>query len=250
MERAILIDADGDYIYGRAYLPATGISVCVIFCGPVGMEWAHSQLPLIHICRALAANGYLAIRFDYSGTGESYGNFEESNFFTMRSDLSRVIKYVGKTFGDIRIYLAGIRIGGPVAISLAADYRISAVYLIDPVLDPGKYWKELVMAGSKVPGNAAAGKGTQLNYGGYIFTQELLASFGYINEGYMRMNAGKFRKIIFSKRGYSGNRKTGQQLQDWLHKGAVNVDEELVAIWNRQCLSAGNFCDKILDLLE
>lgn len=67
------------------------------------------------VCHALAEEGYLALRFDFSGNGESEGKFEDSNYTKQILDLQDAIAYLRKK-AIKKIGLVGHSMGSAVAI--------------------------------------------------------------------------------------------------------------------------------------
>lgn len=91
------------------------------------------------ISEKLAQDGFLVLRFDFSGNGESDGIFEESHFEKQTTDALSAIAFMKKQ-GCTSIGLYGHSMGGAVAILAGAKAKVNAVTvtaaaaLPDPVL--------------------------------------------------------------------------------------------------------------------
>lgn len=58
----------------------------VRMCGAFGVERESSHFTHVQWARTLAAQGFEAMRFDYSGTGESSGRFEDMTISSWRQN--------------------------------------------------------------------------------------------------------------------------------------------------------------------
>ena len=71
--------------------------------------------PVKNISRALTDNGFGVLRFDFTGLGESSGDFSETNFSSNLSDLSSIEKYLSQHYKKPSIII-GHSLGGAAAI--------------------------------------------------------------------------------------------------------------------------------------
>lgn len=89
-------------------------------------------------CEVLNNEGFNAFRFDFSGNGESEGNFENSYFTKEADDLNSVIDFFSERNYLIKSVI-GYSTGGTVTILHAArDRRIKSIILIAPRIHPSK----------------------------------------------------------------------------------------------------------------
>ncbi|WP_027715205.1 bifunctional alpha/beta hydrolase/OsmC family protein [Desulfuromonas sp. TF] len=86
-----------------------------------------------NICRALSRRRIAVLRFDFTGIGESEGEFADTTFSTNISDLIEASRFLEKEYGAPRI-LIGHSLGGTAAL-MAAD-RISSVSAIATIAAP------------------------------------------------------------------------------------------------------------------
>ncbi len=94
---------------------------------------------LVNINRALAQEGIAVLRFDFTGLGESEGDFAETNFTTNVSDLVSASQYleanfeapkllIGHSLGGAAVLRAAEHIGSSVAVAaIAAPAEVSHI---------------------------------------------------------------------------------------------------------------------------
>jgi pimeloyl-ACP methyl ester carboxylesterase len=101
----------------------------VVICAPWGFEESCVHRALRHWAEALAAAGYAALRFDYDGTGNSVGSDADSGRLqSWVSSIEYAAAEMRALSGAQHIVLAGVRIGGTMA--MAAAERVGADGLI------------------------------------------------------------------------------------------------------------------------
>ncbi len=79
---------------------------------------------IVRIARGLAEAGWITMRFDFTGIGQSSGAFEETNFNTNLSDIDRVCQWMGEHEMPVNFFF-GHSFGG-LAATLAAAKRNAA----------------------------------------------------------------------------------------------------------------------------
>lgn len=114
------------YKSGDPLLPAV-----VILHGFTGTKVEPHRL-FVKLAEALAAAGFLALRFDFRGSGDSEGDFEDMTFLGEVSDAGRAIDYLlaAEPVDPDRIGVLGLSLGGAVAAVLTGrDPRIKTTVL-------------------------------------------------------------------------------------------------------------------------
>jgi dienelactone hydrolase len=106
----------------------------VLICPPVGYEYVSSHRTLRTLAERLAARGFVALRFDYDGTGDSAGDHEDPG------RLSAWLATVGhatnllRSTGVASVSAVGMRLGATLAATAAAQgSAFDALVLWDPV---------------------------------------------------------------------------------------------------------------------
>ncbi len=110
-------------------------NTCVIFCDPFAEEAAITQKITVDFARLLAIRGYQVIRFNYRGTGDSSGLFQDCTINTYLDDIDRVRHDFLKQ-SDSRIVLFGVRLGATLAAMAAAmTPEVHALIMWEPIAD-------------------------------------------------------------------------------------------------------------------
>lgn len=87
------------------------------------------------ISRALAKSGIACLRFDFTGLGNSEGDFADTNFTTMVADIISASHYLSKHY-ETPGFLLGHSMGGTAA--LAASLQLPDISSIVTVASPSK----------------------------------------------------------------------------------------------------------------
>jgi exosortase A-associated hydrolase 2 len=134
-------------LFGVLYEPRlksqTGLSVekvGIVFCDPFAEEKLISQRVMVNLARALAADGYYVLRFDYMGHGDSAGNFEDATVESNLGDIRRAIEHLRENLSIARVGLVGVRFGATLAaVSAASNSAIDFLILIAPIVKGDPY---------------------------------------------------------------------------------------------------------------
>ena len=92
----------------------------VICCHGFTSEKVGSNQLMLHIANAIEAAGLIALRFDFTGSGESGGDFAaDTTIKNWREDLGNVIEWVKNLpeFEGLPIYLLGHSLAGRIALA-------------------------------------------------------------------------------------------------------------------------------------
>ncbi len=113
-----------------------------ICCYPLGQEYIRSHRALEQLCNRLAQVGFDALRFDYSGTGDSAGDADAGNVPCWTADVEAALGY-GRSEGMGALSLVGLRLGASLA-ALAGSRRddVESLVLWHPVVDGRAYLEE------------------------------------------------------------------------------------------------------------
>jgi hypothetical protein len=145
MIRPVTFMNEGEQIVGILHVP-DGLreSECapavVMFHGFTGNKSEAHRL-FVHVARALCEAGYVVLRFDFRGSGDSDGDFEEMTVPREVSDAVRSLDFISDVEGvdPKRIGILGLSMGGRVASILASkDRRVKFVILYSAALTPLK----------------------------------------------------------------------------------------------------------------
>lgn len=125
----------------------------VVVCHPWGREYLLAYPTVRHLARQLSQAGWHVLRFDYYGTGDSAGQFEDASQAQWLADIDCAVDELKDLAQLSHVTLIGMRYGAALAALAAARRRdIERLVLWDPVLDGGAFLAEL-----GVPPRSAAG---------------------------------------------------------------------------------------------
>lgn len=129
-----------------AYHPAVGggRDHAVLLCYPIGHEYSRAHWAYRRLATQLSRGGFAVLRFDYRGTGDSFGAADEVLPENWVQDIKLAAREVKKLSGAKKISLVGARFGAILAAT-AADSELAADQLVfwDPVLNGAAYPKSL-----------------------------------------------------------------------------------------------------------
>lgn len=118
----------------------------VMFHGFAGTSIEPHQL-FVKAARRLADLGFFVLRFDFRGSGQSEGNFEEMTFSEELSDAQKALDFLSAQpqVDENRLGAIGLSMGGAVACYLASsDGRLKAVALWSTPVSCREIWEESV----------------------------------------------------------------------------------------------------------
>jgi len=142
---ALFLGADGQQVFA-AYHPAAtmGARPLTVVCPPLFMEYIRTHLALRQLAISLADNGYPVLRFDYRGTGDSFGDIGDVTLSDWLEDTELAVREGLELSGSTKVRLLGIRAGALVACAFAGRCNdIERVVLWDPVFDGAAYLESL-----------------------------------------------------------------------------------------------------------
>jgi len=144
-ERITFTNSRGQKLVGIAHHPATATpNAAVILCH--GMESNKESEKLVALGRQLSDRGILTLRFDFAGSGESEGKFEEITYSGEVKDLRAAFDFILK-YRPNKIGILGSSMGGTVALLLAAQEKnVDALVTIAAPLHPERFAERILTA--------------------------------------------------------------------------------------------------------
>jgi len=126
---------DGQELGGRLALPVTGKPAATAVFAHC-FTCTKNLNAVRNISRALTQNNIAVLQFDFTGLGESEGDFQDTNFSSNVSDLVAAVTYMSEQHQAPSI-LIGHSLGGAAVIQAAAQlHQINAVVTIGAPADP------------------------------------------------------------------------------------------------------------------
>jgi pimeloyl-ACP methyl ester carboxylesterase len=119
-------------LFGWIHRPANDLARGgVVLCPPVAKEYQAAHYTMRLLAERLAGLGFVVLRFDYDGTGDSDGNPDDGGRIdAWRAGIRDAVAFVRAT-GVASVALVGMRIGALLAATEA--HAVDALVLWDPV---------------------------------------------------------------------------------------------------------------------
>jgi alpha-beta hydrolase superfamily lysophospholipase len=96
--------------------------IAVVLCNPVGDDFVRAHRALRHLAEALSAAGFPVLRFDFDGTGDSFGDERDPDrVATWLGDVRRAVGELRARSGIKPVALVGLKLGGTLAALAAAE---------------------------------------------------------------------------------------------------------------------------------
>ena len=105
----------------------------VVLCAPVGHEYQRTHWCFRLLADDLCRAGLHVLRFDYSGTGDSWGAFEQATAERWIDDIRVAIVELRDTSGVERVSLVGLRVGAALARAAANGEEVHRIIEWEPV---------------------------------------------------------------------------------------------------------------------
>lgn len=133
-------------VFGCYHPPGNNnLSRLLVICPPLFDEYRRLYKALSELANACANHGVHVLRFDYFGTGESYGELVDASIDEWKKDIDAAIEEGMAVSGADEIVLCGVRFGATLAAQ-SKHPRIKKYIFWDPVLNGELYihWLDTV----------------------------------------------------------------------------------------------------------
>ena len=130
--RVVFKNSKGQTLVGILHMPKNTPAPGVIVCH----GFTSSKYTKREVCGFFAKNGFLALRFDFNGHGESYGSFRGMTITKCVSDLQAAVKFIKrqKEFNG-KLGITGTSMGGQVIMVYAAGNSVDALIPVCPAFN-------------------------------------------------------------------------------------------------------------------
>jgi uncharacterized protein len=159
-------DVDGERIAASIHIPrqtpAPGVLMCHGFTG----QRMEAHFLFVKAARALCAEGFVVLRFDFRGSGESGGSFRDMTISGEIEDAIAALQVLRAEPGvdARRVALIGLSMGGLIAACTAArDGEVGALVLWSAAADMG----ELIRDRWQMPTESGAGTCKYYEHGAF-----------------------------------------------------------------------------------
>ncbi len=129
-------------LFGWLHEPAAGARGAVVLCPPIGLELQQSQYCFGLLADALAAKGFVVVRFDYDGTGDSAGSSSEpAAVARWVASIEQAVELARSTGVDW-VAGVGLRIGATLLANARPRQDLDALILWDPCVSGRSFLRE------------------------------------------------------------------------------------------------------------
>ncbi len=148
-EKPVVFESNGLQIVGMLHSPvknSTKNPAVLLLHGFTGNK-SENHFLFTKLARKLAEAGYVCLRFDFTGSGDSQGNFKDMSIFTELDDAKAALQFLSQQsqVDTNRIGLLGLSMGGCVAALLAGENdRIKSLILLSAVANPEETFQALL----------------------------------------------------------------------------------------------------------
>jgi len=138
------IGENGRRIFSATHHPAGRPVGGVLICSPIQSEFLANHRREVRLAELLAAEGFVAQRFHYAGSGHSDGSSEDLTLDSMIADATFAADRLRDVSGVDRIALVGTRLASLVAAPVAGAVPPAPLVLWEPAVDGTTYFAEIL----------------------------------------------------------------------------------------------------------
>lgn len=140
MEKNVSFKSGRYALSGILHIPSRGkkpFPFVVMFHG-FGGNKSESHFIFTKTARRLAEKGIGVLRFDFMGSGDSEGRFQDMSLNTEIKDGRKAVEFVlrDRIFDKNRFAVLGLSMGAVTAVSVASEYKARSLVLWSPVAYP------------------------------------------------------------------------------------------------------------------
>jgi alpha/beta superfamily hydrolase len=171
---AFFFRSGGEQLYGSLYAAASpSTSAAVAVCNSWGFE-ANQSDPTVHrLALAMARAGGAALIFHYPGFGDSLGELAEATMETLADAAVDAVDEGSRRLPRASWTLAGLMLGASVASLAARRAGAERLLLVQPTLEPSRYFARLERSARRAAARVPARKD---NAYGYPLPRRILAA--------------------------------------------------------------------------
>jgi pimeloyl-ACP methyl ester carboxylesterase len=212
--RALWFGPEDRPLFGWLHAPEGElVRGAVVLCAPLGMEAANAGHTFRSLADRLSEVGFVALRFDYDGTGDSAGRLNDPKRVEAWLGSVREATDLVRTFGLSRVSVIGMRMGATLAVEALGSISapVDDLVLWDPCATGRSFLREQSALGS-VMSEARASEDGSIEAPGFVYDKTTVEDLSRLEIANV---VGPWAKeILFLTRvGRKGDRK----LNDHLH---------------------------------
>ena len=149
-------ESNGEQLFA-VYHPAQDAfsQKAILICPPIYAEYFRTYRFLRNLANAWSLSGYHVMRFDYSGTGDSSGDWADAGPTRWLGDIEAATAELKDISGCTQIDLAGARFGATLALLSACNSKATnRVVIWDPVINGREYVASLLRTHARLLGKS------------------------------------------------------------------------------------------------
>jgi len=130
-------------LYGVSHPPTSNNyrNSAILICNSIGHEYIRSHRALRQLANRLADLGYYVMRFDYTGVGDSSGDFNNVSLSDWKNDINLASEELKAISAQDRISVIGLRIGATLSLMASSQCDFNNIIMLDPVTS-GKHFTD------------------------------------------------------------------------------------------------------------
>ena len=142
---------------------------------PIGEERKGVLRPLSRLARVLARSDWQVLLFDYAGTGDSPGAFEDLTWQTLLGNAKDALSQLLGSGQTATAHVLGVRLAARLGLELAQanPAGVTRLVLWEPVMDAARWWRESKRRSRFRLGDAGQSPN---DIDGYVYGQAMVAS--------------------------------------------------------------------------
>jgi alpha/beta superfamily hydrolase len=145
----------------------------IVLCPALGDDYLFAHPSYRLLARQLAGAGFDVLRFDYLGTGDSAGDFEDASQEQWLEDIQSAITEARDLSQASRVGLVGLRYGASLAATVARDNPdVEHLVLWDPIISGERYLDEI--------GAASIEPSNEVDAAGVVMTASIRADIAKV----------------------------------------------------------------------
>lgn len=203
MMEAFFFGIGTQQLFGSYHPPLSGHGrVLTVICPPLFSELGRTHSALRKLALSIAEKGQHVLRFDYRGTGDSFGDLEAVTLTDWIEDIELAVQEGREISGCSEVQILGVRAGGLLACaSIGAASEIQRLVLWDPIDCGNAYLQAICHAQEQNLKNnfrlsRAERRDAISDFGGWRISERMLEEFRSLGPcAYARVPNNKLRVV-------------------------------------------------------
>ncbi len=170
-------------LFGWFHAPeGTARDTAVVLCPAIGWEGFATYRTIRVLAEALAAEGFPVMRFDYDGTGDSFGSDEDADRVPawLNSVEASVLEVAARS-GASTVALVGLQLGATLAAQVSQKIRNLAALVLWAPVTQGKQWVRQMRAYRTLNARTSRLADGDEEAAGFLFRKQTVDAIGELD---------------------------------------------------------------------